>query len=56
MRKYKIPITDLYKLMQNHPDYYSDDYHFLVYAIELQADQVAKMILRNLALKKPPEL
>ena len=53
VRKYNIPINDLNKLMQNHPEYYRDDYHFLDNAIELQAEQVAKMILKNLHVKEP---
>ena len=55
-RKYNIPINDLNKLMQNHPEYYRDDYHFLEGAVELQAEQVAKMILPYLHVKGPSKV
>ena len=49
--RYQIPINDLYTPMKGKADYYQDQVHFKPEAIEIQAKQVADMVLKY--LEKP---
>jgi len=42
------PVNDLFTPMQNHPEYYRDEYHFRGDAIKIQSKQVAGAILEIL--------
>lgn len=48
VRKKKIPVDDLFTLMQGHPEYHSDDVHFNREGIAVQAEQVAEQIAKLL--------
>ncbi|MFK5923945.1 MAG: SGNH/GDSL hydrolase family protein [Verrucomicrobiota bacterium] len=43
-KKYKAAINDLHSISKGHPEYYSDPYHYKKVAVELQAQQVAKVL------------
>lgn len=46
--KYNAQINDLHSISRGHPEYYSDPYHYKKVAVELQAKQVADMIVMTL--------
>lgn len=44
-------INDLHTPMRDHPEYYRDPYHFKGNAAEIQAEQVANIILESIVNK-----
>jgi hypothetical protein len=48
MKRSQIPVTDLYSLSAGHPEHHSDNVHFNGTGINLQADQVADAIRKQL--------
>lgn len=46
--KYNAEINDLHSISKDHPEYYSDPYHYKKVAVELQAKQVADVIASTL--------
>ncbi len=51
-RKYHIPIDDLHTMTVNHPENHRDDFHYRLKAINMQAKQVAKIILKYIPGQK----
>ncbi len=47
-KKYRAKIVDLHSISKGHPEYYKDPYHFKKEAMELQANQVAKVLAGEL--------
>jgi len=47
--KYQAKINDLHSISKDHPEYYSDPYHYKKVAIELQAKQVAEVLAGELS-------
>jgi len=51
-KKYGARITDLHSISKDHPEYYTDPYHYRAVAIELQSDLVAGTIKKLLTGKQ----
>jgi lysophospholipase L1-like esterase len=46
--KYNAKVNDLHSISKDHPEYYSDPYHYKKVAVELQAKQVADVLAATL--------